>query len=66
MNHALIDQIAIQAGLVCDGTDFDQQAVREFAKLIILECADQLYWEPGGYDGYQKLRDIADKIKGHT
>ena len=34
----LIEKLSIQAGLACDGTEFDDTAIQSFADMIINEC----------------------------
>ena len=44
MNHEIIDDLAIQAGLACDGTDFDRDATRLFAHMILQSALDYLFY----------------------
>lgn len=41
MTEKILD-LSIQAGLACDGTDFDEQAVLLFAEMIIRGCITAL------------------------
>lgn len=39
-----LENLSIQAGLACDGTEFDDAAVVEFAKLVTHELLVELEW----------------------
>lgn len=42
MTNEKIDEIAIQAGLACDGTSFDYDAVQLFARMIEATVKDEM------------------------
>lgn len=39
-----LEHLSIQAGLACDGTDFDDQAIVDFAKMVTQELLVELEW----------------------
>lgn len=38
--NELVEAMSIQAGLACDGTDFDNQAVQLFTEMIVNDCIE--------------------------
>jgi hypothetical protein len=51
----LIGELSIQAGLACDGTDFDDLAVQTFAEMIIEECIKAVEKTPAhGYTTFDQ------------
>lgn len=36
--NTLVEDLSIQAGLACDGTDFDDAAIQLFTEMIVKDC----------------------------